>query len=48
MYDILHNWNSSSQAAREATSINQLKSEMAKSNEKKRLNAPKPTDIAAR
>jgi hypothetical protein len=31
MYDILHNWNSSSQAAREATSSNQLKSEMAKS-----------------
>jgi hypothetical protein len=35
MYNTLHNWNSSSQAARDATSSNQLKSERAKSNEKK-------------
>jgi hypothetical protein len=41
MYDILHNWNSSSQAAREATSSIQLKSEMAKSNEKKMIKCTK-------
>jgi hypothetical protein len=41
MYDILYNWNSSSQAAREATSSIQLKSEMAKSNEKKLIKCTK-------